>query len=256
MSEVEPFDFVGSQGTTLSGRLHRPVLEPGQSAKGSVLLAHCFTCSKDLNTMTRLAKGLADAGYAAMRFDFTGLGESGGEFAETSVSANVTDLTMAATKLIQAGFGPCALMGHSLGGAASILAAHRLKTVRSLVTLSAPADTSHVRHLFADQLPDLEAGRPATISIAQRAFRLNPEFVADLGDHDVLGRVSELKRPYCTIHATDDGVVGYDNAELLHGAAADPKRLVTLASGGHMFAKRADADAVLAATLAWFDETL
>ncbi len=256
MSEVEPFDFVGSQGAMLSGRLHRPVLEPGAQAKGAVLLAHCFTCSKDLNTMTRLAKGLAEAGYAAMRFDFTGLGDSGGDFAETSVSANVSDLTRAAAGLIQAGFGPCGLLGHSLGGAAAILATHRLKTVRSLVTLAAPADTGHVRHLFADQLPTLEAGQPATITIAARSFDLNPGFVEDLKQHDVTSRVSQLGRPYCIIHAIDDDVVGYDNATRLHAAATHPKRLVTLEEGGHMFAKRAETDKVLAAVLGWFDETL
>ncbi|MGI9595144.1 MAG: alpha/beta hydrolase family protein [Acidimicrobiales bacterium] len=254
MTSVEEFDFVGSQGSALSGRLHRP--ERQSPIKGAVLLAHCFTCSKDLNTMTRLAKGLADGGYAAMRFDFTGLGESAGDFAETSVSANVADLTRAAASLIQAGFGPCGLLGHSLGGAASILAAHRLKTVRSLVTVGAPAETGHVRHLFADQLSTLAAGNPATITIASRSFDLNPGFVDDLQRHDVISRLGQLGRPYCTIHAVDDEVVAYENAERLHRAAAPPKRLVTLESGGHMFAQRADADRVLEAALAWFDATL
>ncbi len=262
MSTVETFDFVGAQGATLSGRLHRPDpdgldgLADGQTARGSVLLAHCFTCSKDLNTMTRLASGLAAAGYAALRFDFTGLGESGGDFAETSVSANVSDLTRAATALIQAGFGPCGLLGHSLGGTASILATQRLKTVRSLITLSAPAEVGHVQHLFSEQLPMLEAGQPATITIAQRSFDLNPTFVEDLQGHDALGQVAQLGRPYCVIHATDDTVVDYVNAERLHQAAVAPKRLVTLYSGGHMFSSRSDADQVLDAVVAWFNETL
>ncbi|MEM7272366.1 MAG: alpha/beta hydrolase [Actinomycetota bacterium] len=252
METVEAFEFVGSQGATLSGRLHRPT----GTVKGAVLLAHCFTCSKDLHTMTRLARGLADGGYVAMRFDFTGLGESEGDFAETSVSANVADLTRAAASLIQAGFGPCGLMGHSLGGAAAILAAHRLKTVRSLVTLAAPADTGHVRHLFAEQLPTLHAGQPATINIADRPFDLNPEFVTDLTRHDVTKRLSQLGRPYCAIHAVDDDIVGFDNAERLHRAAADPKRLVALDEGGHMFTKPAAATEVLSAALQWFDGTL
>lgn len=252
METVEPFDFVGSQGGTLSGRLHRP----NGTAKGAVLLAHCFTCSKDLNTMTRLAKGLAEGGYAALRFDFTGLGESDGDFADTSVSANVADLTRAATSLIQAGFGPCGLMGHSLGGAAALLATHRLKTVRSLITLASPADAGHVRHLFSDQLPALDAGQQATIKIADRPFALNPGFVSDLSCHDVASRASQLARPYCIIHAKDDNVVGYDNAERLYAAAAQPKKLVSLDNGGHMFSSRAAADEVLAATLAWFDGTL
>lgn len=206
--------------------------------------------------MTRLAKGLAEGGYAALRFDFTGLGESDGDFADTSVSANVADLTRAATSLIQAGFGPCGLMGHSLGGAAALLATHRLKTVRSLITLASPADAGHVRHLFSDQLPALDAGQQATIKIADRPFALNPGFVSDLSCHDVASRASQLARPYCIIHAKDDNVVGYDNAERLYAAAAQPKKLVSLDNGGHMFSSRAAADEVLAATLAWFDGTL
>ena len=174
----------------------------------------------------------------------------------TTVSANVADLTRAAASLIQAGFGPCGLLGHSLGGAASILAAHRLKTVRSLITLSAPADAGHVRHLFTDQLALLEAGSPATITIAQRSFRLNAGFIADLQCHDVIARVGQLGRPYCIIHATDDDVVGYDNAERLYRAAAGRKKLVTLESGGHLFPVPADAERVLDEVLAWFDATL
>ena len=120
----------------------------------------------------------------------------------------------------------------------------------------APADASHVRQLFADRLPDLEAGRPVTVTIAQRSFDLNPEFLGDLGHHDVTSRVSQLGRPYCVIHATDDEIVGFDNAERLFAAATHPKKLVALESGGHLFSARADADRVLAAVLAWFDETL
>ncbi|MEM7337799.1 MAG: alpha/beta hydrolase [Actinomycetota bacterium] len=249
---VQPFEFVGSQGTRLAGVLHRPE----QRAKGSVLLAHCFTCSKDLHTMTRLTAGLAEAGYAALRFDFTGLGDSGGDFADTTVSANVTDLTRAAAALIGEGFGPCGLLGHSLGGAAAILATPKLKTVRSLVTIGAPADVGHVTHLFANDLDRLvEEGR-AEVSIAGRRFELANDFVADLDRHDVLDHVARLDRPYCTIHATDDTVVGYDNALALHSAAAEPKRLVSFPDGGHLFGDRARAEDVLAAVVDWFDETL
>jgi putative redox protein len=254
MTTVEQFDFVGAQGATLSGRLHRPA--SGTAIKGSILLAHCFTCSKDLNTMTRLASGLAEDGFVALRFDFTGLGESGGDFAETSVSANVSDLTRAAASLIEQGFGPCGLLGHSLGGTASLLAASRLKTVRSLITLSSPAEADHVQHLFGDQVAALEAGQPARITIAARSFNLNPGFVEDLQNHDALAAAADLGRPYCVIHATDDTVVDYSNAERLHQAAAAPKQLITLYSGGHLFSKRAEADQVLDAVLAWFNQTL
>ncbi len=252
MSTIEEIDFVGSQGATLSARLHRP---EGR-ATGAVLMAHCFTCSKDLHTMTRLASGLADAGLAAMRFDFTGLGESGGDFADTTLSANVSDLTRAAAALISRGFGPCGLIGHSLGGAAAVLAAQRLKTVRSLVTIGAPADASHVRHLLEAQWPTLASGESATVTVAGRRFRLNPAFVHDLSAHDVTARAALLGRPYCVVHARDDTIVGFDNAEALYRAAGPPKKLAALDTGGHLFGDRDDAERLLTIVRAWFTETL
>ncbi len=248
----EPFRFIGSQGTELVGRLHRPAGE----AKGSVLLAHCFTCSMEIHTMTRLAKGLADAGYAALRFDFTGIGESGGDFAEKTVSANVSDLTRAAASLIVEGFGPCAMIGHSLGGAAAILAASRLKTVRSLVTIGAPSDPLHVRHLFDDDLETLATHGRASVTIAGRSFDLEQGFIDDLGTHDVLEAVAGLDRPYLVIHAADDDVVGVEHGEALFAAAHEPKRFERLASGGHLLGPRTAAEAALDAIIEWFERTL
>ncbi|MEL7158956.1 MAG: alpha/beta hydrolase [Actinomycetota bacterium] len=245
-------EIVGSQGHRLAGVLHTPP----ERARGSVLMAHCFSCSKDLHTMTRLATGLVDAGFAALRFDFTGLGDSGGAFAETSVSANVGDLTRAAVTLIEMGFGPCGLFGHSLGGAAALLAAPKLKTVRSIATLGAPSDVGHVTHLFADSLDDIRANGRAPVTIAGRAFDLDIDFIDDLDRHDVLATVGDLGRPYCTIHARDDEVVGFENAEVLHQAAAEPRRLVAFPTGGHLFTDRRAAAEMVDAVTSWFTETL
>lgn len=206
--------------------------------------------------MTRLAGGLTEAGYAALRFDFTGLGDSAGDFAETTVSANVGDLVRAATTLIEMGFGPCGLIGHSLGGAAAILAAARLKTVRSMATISAPASVDHVTHLFADSVEDLVADGRREVTIGGRSFELEASFVHDLDHHDVLDAVADLDRPYLVVHARDDTIVGFDNAEALHGAAKEPKRLAALDAGDHLFAPRDSAEAVLDAVVTWFDETL
>ena len=244
--------IVGSQGHRLAGRLHTPA----ETARGSVLLAHCFSCSKDLHTMTRLTNGLVEAGYASLRFDFTGLGESGGDFAETSVSANVADLTRAAATLIGQGFGPCGLIGHSLGGAAAILAASKLKTVRSVVTIGAPSSVDHVTHLFDDSLDDIHRDGRAPITIGGRSFELERGFVDDLTNHDVLAAVAGLNRPYCAIHARDDEIVGFENAEQLHDAAHEPRRLVGFPRGGHLFTEREMADQMVAATVGWFNETL
>lgn len=244
----EPFDFIGSQGAALTGRLHRTA--PG-TAKGSVLLAHCFTCSKDIHTMTRLAKGLAESGYAALRFDFTGLGDAGGDFAKKTVSGNVSDLTRAATALIGQGFGPCGLIGHSLGGAAAVLAAHRLKTVLWLATIGAPSDPTHVQNLFANDLDTLAADGRADVTIGGRTFELERGFVDDLVKHDVLTRAAELGRPYLVLHALDDEVVALEHGQALFDAAQQPKKFVKLESGGHMLGPKAAADAALEAILAF-----
>lgn len=166
MSDTTELRFPGSTGARLSGVLHTP----GQRARGSILLAHCFTCTKDVHTMTRLARGLTEAGYAVLRFDFTGLGDSGGEFSATTLSHNVRDLTAAATALITRGYGPCGLFGHSLGGAASLLAASRLKTVRSVAVLGAPADADHVRGLFIDHEEAIRRDGEAVLEVARRWF--------------------------------------------------------------------------------------
>lgn len=246
------FSFIGSQGVPLVGRLHRPA----ETARGSILLAHCFTCSKDIHTMTRLAKGLADAGYAAMRFDFTGIGDSGGDFAEKTVSANVSDLSRAAASLITEGFGPCGMIGHSLGGAAAILAAERLKTVRSLVTIGAPSDPTHVRHLFEDDLEKMATEGQACVTIAGRSFDLQQGFVDDLINHDVLAAAAGLERPYLIVHADDDEVVGVEHGAALFAAAGEPKRFERLDRGGHMLGPKSAAETALSAILAWFEETL
>lgn len=206
--------------------------------------------------MTRLATGLAEAGYAALRFDFTGIGESSGDFAEKTVSANVSDLSRAAASLIAEGFGPCAMIGHSLGGAAAVLAVHRLKTVRSLVTIGAPSDVGHVRHLFADDVDELaETGR-AVVTISGRSFELEQGFVDDLDAHDVLEAAANLGRPYLVVHAKDDDVVGFEHGQALFDAASEPKRLHALETGGHLLGPRSAADEALTEIVDWFDETL
>lgn len=250
LPDPHPLRFIGGRGAELAGMLHRPAGE----AKGSVLLAHCFTCSKDIFTMTRLARGLAEAGYLAFRFDFTGRGESGGDFADKTVSGNVSDLVRAATALITENVGPCIMIGHSLGGAAVLLAAERVRTVTEVITIGAPSDVAHVTHLFADDLDELRAAGRAEVCITGRTFELDRGFVDDLVEHDVLAAAAALGRPYLTIHATDDDVVGFANAEALHAAATEPKRLLALPSGGHMFAPKASTEAVLAGILAFLDE--
>ncbi len=250
--EQEVIEFVGGSTAKLTGVLHRPV----ERARGSVLLAHCFTCSKDIHTMTRLAKALTDGGFAAFRFDFTGRGDSGGDFAKKTLSGNVSDVTRAATTLIEMGFGPCGLIGHSLGGAAVLLAANKLKTVRSVVTIGAPSDANHVRHLFADSEAELLSQGEADVTIGGRTFTLEAGFVHDLATHDVVEAAANLARPYMVVHAEDDGTVGFAEGETLFAAAQEPKAFTRYPDGGHLFADRAKADRMTADVVDWFSKTL
>ena len=153
---------------------------PATSARGSVLFAHCFTCSKDLHISTRLARSVSAAGYAVLRFDFTGIGESGGDFADKTVTNNVKDLVAAAHALIRRGYGPCAMVGHSLGGAATLLAARQVKTVGSVAVIGAPASPDHIERLIADARHDIRRHATATVVIGGRAVPISPAFLDEL----------------------------------------------------------------------------
>lgn len=246
---VEHLEFPGSTGTRLVGRLH----VPEDRARGSVLMAHCFTCSKDLHTMTRLANGLAEAGYAVLRFDFTGLGESPGEFTQTTLAHDVRDLTAAASALIERGYGPCGLLGHSLGGAASLLAAARLHTVRSVVTLGSPSSPEHVRRLFDATDGD---GPTVTLRLGGRRFEVARSFLDDLETHDLAEAVAGLARPLLVVHAVDDEVVDVSEGERLFAAARQPKGFHPLEGADHLLSDRLAAERALRVIREWFDSTL
>lgn len=249
--QVQDVELVGSTGARLSGVLHVP-----EQPRGSVLMAHCFTCSKDLSTMTRFARGLAERGYACLRFDFTGLGESGGAFSRTTVSTNIGDLAAAARELIQWGYGPCAMLGHSLGGAATLLAAHRVRTVRSLAVVGAPSTPQHVGHLFADAEDAIRREGEQVVQIGGRPFPISTAFLDDLGDHDQRARVAELDRPLLVVHAVDDTVVGVREGERIFAAARQPKGFLPLLGADHLLTDRAVVGRAVRAVADWFDATL
>ncbi|MFN2526202.1 MAG: alpha/beta hydrolase family protein [Actinomycetota bacterium] len=248
----EEVTFPGSRGAQLSGVLHHPE----GTARGSILMAHCFTCSKDLHTMSRLSRGLAEAGYAVLRFDFTGLGNSGGRFSETTVSSNVGDLARAAMTLIQRGFGPCGLVGHSLGGAAGLLAAHKLKTVRSIAVVGAPSSPTHVRRLLGEAELKIRREGETVATIAGREFPISEEFLADLDAHDTAAHVTQLGRPLLILHAVDDEIVGVDQGEALFAAARQPKAFVPLLGTDHLLSDRPSAERALHMLVDWFGHTL
>jgi putative redox protein len=245
---VERLEFTGGAGARLAGNLYRPA--PGTGVVGAALLAHCFTCSKDLFTTTRIARGLAGGGYLTLAFDFTGLGESEGQLADTTVTTNVSDLTQAAVALIRLGSGPCVLVGHSLGGAAAILAASRLHTVSALVAVASPASAGHVEHLFdEDSLRRIREHGRGDVVIGSRPVSVGREFLDDLHRHDVAAAAGNLGRPMLVVQAGADTVVGREETEAL--ARAGSATLRTVAGADHLFSGRSHSDELVAVVLDW-----
>ncbi len=252
MAQTESMRFPGSDGNELAGVLH----VPDGSPLGSVLLAHCFTCSKDLHTMSRLADGLADVGHEVLRFDFAAVGESEGEFVDKTVTNNVRDLVAAATALIRRGSAPCAMVGHSLGGAATLLAAEQLKTVRTVAVIGAPSAPSHVGHLFASDEEEIRRTGSATVQIANRAFEVSSDFLDDLEKHDQAGQVATLDRPLLVVHAVDDEVVHVTEGERIFHIARQPKAFLPLLGTDHLVTSRRAAERLSQILVDWLAETL
>jgi esterase/lipase len=249
---TERLAFTGATGAQLAGVLHVPDTTP----RGSVLLAHCFTCSKDLHISTRLARSLTAADYAVLRFDFTGIGDSGGDFADKTVTNNVKDLTAAAHALIRRGYGPCAMAGHSLGCAATLLAAHYVKTARSVAVIGAPASPGHIERLIADAGPDIRRHGTATVVIGGRAFPISTAFLDDLELHDQTGQVAALGRPLLIVHAVDDEAVEVAEGERIFAAARQPKAFMPLLDADHLVSDPAVARRLADILIAWLDATL
>ncbi len=244
---TENLSFVGAAGHRLAGTLRRP----DGPAVGSALLAHCFTCSKDLHTTSRLARRLTDAGWITLTFDFTGLGESDGDFEATTVGSEVGDLTRAAVALLERRAGACLLIGHSLGGGAAVLAASRLHTVTGLVCVASPSDVGHVRHLFGDAKSADESGA-VEVHIGGRPFRIGAAFQADLDRHDVVQAAAELDIPVLVVEAGADEIVPISETRALAAAATD-STLVTIPEADHLFSAPSHALGLADAVLGWLE---
>lgn len=244
--------FPGGGGHELAARLDLPAGPP----RAFALFAHCFTCSGDLDALRRLASGLTERGIAVLRFDFTGLGSSEGEFANTDLSSNVDDLVAAADWLGEHHRAPQLLVGHSLGGAAVVLAARRLPEVRAVVTIGAPSDTEHLLHLFEGSLDEIAASGSAEIGVAERRFTVGARLVDDLRRHTVTECAAELDAALLVLHSPDDRVVGIEHAERLHGAARYPKSFVALDGADHLLGRPEDAAFAASVIAAWADRHL
>jgi putative redox protein len=240
-------EFTGSSGDRLSARLDLP---PGR-LNACVVFAHCFTCSKDLFASQRIASELAMRGIGVLRFDFTGLGASGGEFANSNFSSNVEDLRRAAAYLA-AHIGPAEiLIGHSLGGAAVLAAAADLPAVKAVVTIGAPADAEHVLAHFHARVPAIENEGEAEVELAGRRFTIRRQFLDDVRGQNLEKAIARLRRPLLVLHAPRDEIVGIDNARRIFDAAKHPKSFISLDGADHLLTRHEDAAFVAEIVSAW-----
>ena len=241
------FQFTGSEGQQLAAALDLPEREPLAYA----LFAHCFTCGKDVLAAKRIAEALAAKGIAVLRFDFTGLGSSEGDFANSTFSSNVADLVRAADHLRETRKSPAILIGHSLGGAAILAAAALIPDAKAVVTIAAPSDPAHVTGLFADRIEDIREHGEVEVSLAGRPFQIRREFLDDIAEQHLLADVAKLHKALLVMHAPTDDTVGIDNATRIFVAAKHPKSFVSLAGADHLLTNRHDSAYVADIIAAW-----
>lgn len=235
----EPVSFTGSLGEQLFGVIDWP---EERDVKAFALFAHCFTCSKDLRASYIVSRALADQGYAVLRFDFTGLGESEGDFADTGFPSNLDDLVVASEFLAEKHQGPELLIGHSLGGSAAVNVASRIRSSKAVATIGSPYDPEHVTKLLADDIQTIREVGEATVSIGGRPFRIRREFLDTLQLENLSRTVRSMRRALLVLHSPVDMVVGIENAARLLDAALHPKSFITLDDADHLLRKQRDAD--------------
>ncbi|MEX0732545.1 MAG: alpha/beta fold hydrolase [Aquisalimonadaceae bacterium] len=240
--------FTNREGIQLAGRLELPV---GGTPVAFALFAHCFTCGQNLRAANRISRALAAEGIALLRFDFTGLGESEGEFADTGVSANVDDLVAAAEFLEREFEAPGILIGHSLGGAAVLQAAERIPSAKAVATIAAPAEPAHVLHLIGDAVEQIRNEGSAEVSLAGRRFRIGRRFLDDLDQARMDRHIAGLRRALLLFHSPMDRIVGIDNASHIFQQAKHPKSFISLDKADHLLSDDADAEYVGRTIAAW-----
>lgn len=231
---MQTISFMGSQGHMLSARLDKPESPPIAYA----LFAHCFTCSKDIHAASRIANTLSQNGIAVLRFDFTGLGTSEGDFANTNFTSNVNDLIQAADYMRDNLEAPSLLVGHSLGGAAALVAAPNIPDLKAIVTLAAPADSAHVAHHFENSRDEILEKGEAEVSLGGRPFLIQKQFIEDIEGQSVDKSIAAIKKPLLVMHAPLDETVGIENAEHIFKHAKHPKSFVSLDDADHLLRGR------------------
>lgn len=243
----QKISFMGAQGVELAARLDFPLGSP----RAYAIFAHCFTCSKDTKAAAYVSAALAEQGIAVLRFDFTGLGGSGGDFANTNFSSNVADLIAAADYLRAHHGAPEVLVGHSLGGAAVLAAAPKIADARVVATINAPFDPAHVLQTMTDARPEIETAGEAEVILAGRPFRIKKQFIADIQSHRLATALAGMKKALLVMHAPLDNTVDIDNASQIFLAAKHPKSFIALDRADHLLSNRDDANYAGSVLAAW-----
>lgn len=244
--------FDNGRGQTLAARLELPV--DGRPV-AYALFAHCFTCGKDVKAAVRISRALAQRGFGVLRFDFTGIGESEGEFAESGFSSNVNDLIAASEFLGRDYEAPKILLGHSLGGAAVLKAAGDIPSAVAVATVAAPSDPDYVRRLL-DRETDGNGEGPYTVSLEGRTFQIGREFLESLEGAAMSEAIHDLRRALLILHSPLDRVIGIDNAEAIFRAAMHPKSFVSLDRADHLLSSEQDAEYAAGLIAAWASKYL
>ncbi|MXY96492.1 MAG: alpha/beta fold hydrolase, partial [Gemmatimonadetes bacterium] len=245
---VQTLSFPNDHGDQLAARLSLP---PDGRPVAYALFAHCFTCNRNLNAVRRISQEMSDHGMAVLQFDFTGLGDSEGDFSDTGFASNVDDLVAAARYLASRHEAPRVLIGHSLGGAAVLKAAASIPSCKAVVTIGAPADPKHVAHLIGDARETIEQTGQATVTLAGRSFLIKKQFLEDLEETRMEETIRGLRRALLVCHSPIDQTVGIENAARIFQAAMHPKSFLSLDKADHLLSNEADAFYVGRAAAAW-----
>ena len=240
-------EFPGTDGLKIAGLLESPDTNPHSFA----LFAHCYTCGKDVVSASRIARALVARGYAVLRFDFTGLGSSDGDFANSNFSSNVNDLVLAADFLRDHYRAPVLLIGHSLGGAAVLAAAHAIPELKGVVTIAAPSDPQHVIKQFACDIKQIEQTGVASVELAGRPFTIKKQFLDDLSEQQQTEKIANLRKPLLVFHSPMDEIVSIHEAEKIYRSAKHPKSFVSLDNADHLLTNAKDAKYVATTIAAW-----
>ena len=242
-------EFENSKGEKLAGLLELP--ERAGDVSSFALFAHCFTCGKDIAAASRISRALATRGIAVLRFDFTGLGNSDGDFANTNFSSNIGDLILAAKALEENYRAPQILIGHSLGGAAVLGAAAKLDSVKAVVTIGAPATAQHVAHLFKEKADQIQQQGEAVVALGAREFSIKKQFLDDIDQYSSTEKIRDLDAALLVFHSPIDTIVSIDEAASIYQAARHPKSFISLDQADHLLSKADDAEYVALTIASW-----